>query len=133
MISIDYLHLDWAKGGYEYALVVCAHFTRFVHIYAMKNKSTISAAEKIFNEFILNFGFPKRIHHDQGREFSNKLFKWLHQLSRISASRTPPYHPMGDGQVECMNRTVINMLKTLGEKEKCNWKGHVSNRISLCV
>ena len=107
-------------------MVVCNHFTKFVQIYATKNKSAISAAEKIFNEFILNFGFPKRIHHDQGKEFSNKLFKRLHQLSGISASRTTPYHPMGDGQVERMNRTVINMLKTLGEKEKGNWKGYVS-------
>ena len=47
MILIDYLHLDRAKGGYEYALVVCNHFTRFVHIYATKNKTAISAAEKM--------------------------------------------------------------------------------------
>ena len=123
MISIDYLHLDRAKGGYKYALVVCDHFIRLVQIYATKNKSAISAAKKIFNKFILNFGFPKRIHHDQGKEFSNKLFKRLHQLSWISTSCTTPCHLMDDGQVERINRTVINMLKTLDEREKCNWKG----------
>ena len=37
-----------------------------------------------------------------------------------------PYHPMGDGQMERMNRTILNMLKTLGENEKHNWKNHLT-------
>lgn len=32
---------------------------------------------------------------------------------------------MGDGQVERMNRTIINMLKTLNNNEKLNWKYHL--------
>ena len=33
---------------------------------------------------------------------------------------------MGDEQVERMNRTIINMLKTLNGNQKSNWKKHVS-------
>ena len=114
------------KGGVEYALVVCDHFSRFTQIYATRNKSATSAADKMYNEFILQFGFPTRIHHDQGREFHNRLFKRLHQLAGITSSKTTPYHPMGDGQPERMNRTILNMLKTLGDKEKENWKDSIS-------
>ena len=126
MLSIDYCHLDPCKGGYNYALVCVDHFTRFVQVYATKKKNAASAADKLFNEFILNFGFPKRIHHDQGAEFNNKLFSRLHKLSGIAASSTTPYHPMGDGQAERVNRTLENMLKTLSEKEKGDWKSHLS-------
>ena len=126
MISDDFLHLDRCSGGFEYALAVCGHFTRFVQIYPTKNKSAKSAAEKLYNEYILNFSFPRRIHHDRGgREFNNELFNRLNTLCGISTSKTTPYHPMGDGQVERMNRNIINMLKTLNENQKSNWKKHV--------
>ena len=126
MVSIDFLHLDKCKGGYQYALVVCDHFTRFSQVYASKNKSGRSAAEAVFNKFILQYGLPSRIHHDQGGEFNNRLWSRLHQLTGISASRTTPYHPEGDGQPERFNRTLISMLKCLGESEKQDWSKHLA-------
>ena len=61
MISIDFLHLDNCKGGFEYVLVVCDHFTRFSQAYVSNTISSRAAADKLFNHFILQYGFPKRI------------------------------------------------------------------------
>ena len=92
MVSIDFLHLAKSKGGFEYVLVVCDHFTRFTQAYATKTKSSKAVANKLFHEFILQFGFPKRIHHDRGPEFNSHLFKELHRLPGIRYSNMTPYH-----------------------------------------
>ena len=125
MIAIDFLHLDKAKGGYEYVLIVSDRFTRFTQAYATKSKSSKAAADKLFNEFILQFGFPKRIHNDRGAEFNSSLFKELHRLAGMKVSNTTTYHPMENGQVERLNRTFCNMLKALPQGEKKYWNKHL--------
>lgn len=120
MVSIDFLYLEARKNGYEYILVAIDHFTRFAQAYATKNKSAKTVTDRPFNDFVLKFGFPTRIHHDMGREFENQLFLALGKHCHIHNSHTTPYHPEDNGQFERFSHTLLSMICTLSPK--MDWK-----------
>lgn len=59
------------------------------------------------------FGFPQRIHSDQGANFESQLISELPRVSGVKKSHTTPYHPMGNGCVERFNRTLGGMIHAL--------------------
>nr|ATA66769.1 Pol, env [Haliotis discus hannai] len=125
LVCMDYLSLEPSKGGQQHVLVITDHFTRYAQAYPTKNMTAKTTAEAFFNNFVVHYGLPRRIHSDQGANFVGKLMSELCQMLKIDKSRTTPYHPMGNGMCERFNRTLCNMLGTLDPDSKKNWKAHV--------
>ena len=115
LIGLDFLHLDTRSGGYQYLLVLTDHFSRFVQVYPTTNKSVKTAADRLYNDFMLRYGLPGKILHDQEREFENDLFSQLSKHRGIKRLRPTP---QTNGQTEHMNQTILAMLKTLPEHHK---------------
>ena len=92
LVVLDFLHLDTCVGRFQYLLVITDHLPS-TQAYLTRNKEAKAAAEKLFNDYILRFGMPGKIIHDQGREFENKLFQQLPKSCIIKRLRTKPYHP----------------------------------------
>ena len=55
----------------------------------------------------------------------NLIIKKLCGIAGVLKTRTTPYHPMGNGMVERFNQTLLNMMATLNEKQKGDWKSFV--------
>lgn len=58
----------------------------------MRNKIVIIVVDKIFNDFILCFGFFEKIYYDMGGEFENCLFKRFEEFFGVMYLRIILYY-----------------------------------------
>ena len=82
-----------------------------------------------------HYGFPARLHSDNGRNFEGEVIKELCAITKFDKSHTTPYHPMGNGMPERFNQTLLNMLGMLEEEQKSDWKSyvHVPTFVHACA
>ena len=126
LIHLDYLKIEPSKGNVENVLIITDHFTRYAQAFPSKTQTALATAKLLWNNFILHYGFPEKNITDQGRNFESELIENLCQVAGVKKLCTSPYHPQTNGQCECFNSTLLNMLGTLTPEQKKDWKNHVS-------
>ena len=102
-------------------LVLTDHFTKLAHAFPCANQTAKQVAKKLWDNVFCVYGFPERIHTDQGANFESELIAELLRLAGVSKSHTTAYHSMGNGGTERFNRTLGNMLRSLPLREKAKW------------
>ena len=85
-------------------------FTKFVVTVPLVKTEAQDVAEAIVTGSILHFGVPDCLHTDQGTNFGSRVIQEMCQLLKIDKTRTSPYHPQGNGQVERHNRVIADMV-----------------------
>ncbi|CAI5665465.1 unnamed protein product [Oreochromis niloticus] len=125
LVCVDFLTLEKSKGGIENVLVVTDHFSRYAQAYPTKDQRASTVAKVLYRNFFCRFGFPAKLHADQGRNFESAVVKELCKCTGITKTHTTPYHPQGNGTTERFNRTLMNMLGTLEPHLKPRWHEYV--------
>ena len=58
---------------------------------------------------------------DQGREFVNKVSKYLFSITKTEHRITSAYHPQTNGMVEIFNQTLQRSLVKFINKNQTDW------------
>ena len=124
LVCLDFLSIEPSKG-YGNILVITDHFSRYAQAIPTRNQTAQTTAKVFYENFVVHYGIPARIHSDQGRNFESQLLKQLCLILGTEKSRTTPYHPQGNGMCERFNRTLLNMLGTLPSDRKSCWKDSI--------
>ena len=125
LLSMDFLGLETSTGGYNNILVLTDNFTKYAMAIPTRNQTAKTTAKALIDLFVNHYGLPKRLHSDQGPNFTSKVIKEMCAMLGIEQSMTTPYHAMANGQCERFNRTLLDMLGTLPEEKKSRWKEYV--------
>ena len=121
LVCMDFWSAEDCKGKSVDVLVVTDHFTKMAHAYLCRDQSAKQVARQLWDKYFCVYGFPERIHSDQGANFESELIRELLQVAGVNKSRTTAYHPMGNGNVERFNRTLGSMIRTLPPRSKQKW------------
>lgn len=105
-------------------LVITDFFTKYTVAIPTSNQKSHTVDKALWENFIVHYRIPEKLHSDQGADFESKTIKELCELMGMHKIRMTPYHPRGN-PVERFNRTLISMLGTLKECDKVHWSSFV--------
>jgi len=124
LVAVDILKVPMSRQGNQYVLVAQDYFSKWPFAIPLSDQTAAKIVCALKDQVFTLVGPPQRLHSDQGRNFESHILRELCKAFGVTKSRTTPYHPMGDGLVERMNRSILNLLRGLVDKEE-DWEEHL--------
>lgn len=116
-----------SRGGAEYFLTFIDDCTRYIWVYLLKHKSEVVKCFQTWKARVENESGRKvnTLRSDNGGEYTSATFEELLAMDGIRHERTIPKTPQQNGVAERMNRTLMEMVRSmlLGSKLSQNFWG----------
>jgi len=108
------------SDGNRYILTPIDMCTRFPEAVALKDITTSTVPEALL-EIFSRVGLPLKMHSDRGSQFTSDMMQEVYRLLSAKQSTTSPYHAMGNGIEENLNKSLKNLLKKTASEKPKDW------------
>ena len=118
-IVMERVHMDICgplpktEQGNIYILVLIDQFSKWVELYPISDQTSLTLLQNMVLDFFLHYGVPYQLHSDGGKNVDSNLVKKLAAAFNIAKTRTTPYHPQSNSQVERVMRTIMEIARTM--------------------
>ena len=120
-------HFPKAMGNKRYLLVDTNYFTKWIEDELLANIRDVDAKKFVWKNIVTRFRVPRTLISDNGLQFDNKSFRrYCCDLGITNRYFTLAY-PQGNGQVEAINKVIVNGLKKRLDDVKGKWVEELSH------
>ena len=125
------VHLDFlgpfmtSRRGNKYILSMVDQFTKWIEVCPLPEQTAAATARAFFEGWIARFGVPMQLHTDQGGNFTSGLFTELCRIMQATKTRTTPYRPSSNGQVERYNQMILSYVRCQLAGDDQQWDEHL--------
>ena len=127
-ISVDYFGpLPVTPRGNTYILLITDKFSRRADIFAVTAAEFTAegTANILVNQCNPLWRCPRTILSGNRLQLSSKLSQAVYQLLRVHRLATSSYLPNGNGGVERVNHTMVQMLALVAHERQDAWDLHL--------
>ena len=99
----------YKDSGFKYVLSIIDHFSKWLWSYPLQDKSGTSCL-MCFKKYVYSFGFCKKLHTGNGREFKNSYFDKFCNDNNITHVFSKPYNPKSAGCIEASHKELKKII-----------------------
>ena len=110
-----------AAGNKKYLLVGTDYFTKWVEAKPLVNIRDVDAKKFFWKNVVTRFGVPHSFISNNGLQFDSKSFRLYCSELGITNRYSTPAYPQGNGQLEAINKVIVNGIKRMLDDAKGKW------------
>ncbi|XP_019197156.1 PREDICTED: uncharacterized protein LOC109191024 [Ipomoea nil] len=103
--------LPVAPGGLKFCVVAIDYFTKWVEAEPLATITEYQCRRFLWKRVICRFGLPEHIVSDNGRQFDCQAFADFYRRHGIKHTKVSVAYPQANGQVENVNRTLVDGIR----------------------
>ena len=112
-------------GGHKWILTIVDHYTRWPIAIPLPNRKAETIARALYEHLISQYGVPRKILSDQGKELVGEALETLYQKWGIKRVKTGGYNPQANGACERFHRWLHTAMSQLYDRKSPDWDEYI--------